>query len=90
VDAVGVTRYSYDNAGFLLTEDGPWPLDTVTSTYTNRMRTSLTLQPPGTLVTWQLSDDTANRLDTRVSPAEMFTYTTYVNFICIIMAVSIL
>ena len=74
VDAVGATRYSYDHAGLLLTEDGPWPLDTVTSIYTNRLRASLTLQQPGAPEAWQYRYDTAHRLDTLVSPAGMFSY----------------
>ena len=74
VDAVGATRYSYDHAGLLLTEDGPWPLDTVTSIYTNRLRASLTLQQPGAPVAWQYRYDTAHRLDTLVSAAGMFSY----------------
>ena len=36
VDEVGTTRYSYDAAGQLLTEDGPFTSDTVTNTYSNR------------------------------------------------------
>ena len=74
VDAVGATRYSYDRAGLLLTEDGPWAYDTVTSIYTNRLRASLTLQQPGAPVAWQYRYDTAHRLDTLVSPAGMFSY----------------
>ena len=38
VDAVGTTRYTYDAAGQLLTEDGPFTSDTVTNTYSNRRR----------------------------------------------------
>ena len=74
VDAVGATRYSYDHAGLLLTEDGPWAYDTVTSIYNNRLRASLTLQQPGAPVAWQYGYDTAHRLDTLVSPAGMFSY----------------
>jgi YD repeat-containing protein len=74
VDAVGATRYTYNNAGFLLSEDGPWDFDTVTSTYNNRMRATLTLQQPSGSVGWQYGYDTANRLNTLVSPAGTFTY----------------
>jgi hypothetical protein len=44
VDGVGTTIYGYDEAGQLLTEDGPWPSDTVSHAYTNRLRTSLSLK----------------------------------------------
>jgi hypothetical protein len=33
VDAMGTTRYTFYGAGRLLTEDGPWASDTVTSGY---------------------------------------------------------
>ena len=46
VDAVGTTRYTYDAAGQLLTEDGPFTSDTVTNTYSNRRRVALSLQQP--------------------------------------------
>ena len=46
VDGVGTTRYSYDNVGQLLSEDGPWNDDTVSYIYANRLRTSLSLQAP--------------------------------------------
>jgi YD repeat-containing protein len=36
VDGVGTNRYTYDAAGQLLTEDGPFTSDTVTNTYSNR------------------------------------------------------
>ena len=38
VDAVGVTAYTYDAVGQLLSEGGLWPDDTVSFTYTNRLR----------------------------------------------------
>ena len=46
VDAVGTNVYTYDAASQLLSEDGPWASDTITYTYANRLRTSLTLQQP--------------------------------------------
>lgn len=46
VDAGGTTTYSYTAGGQLWTEDGPWSNDTVTNTYTYRMRTGLALQQP--------------------------------------------
>ena len=35
VDGVGTTRYTYDAAGQLLSEDGPWDNDTVSYSYNN-------------------------------------------------------
>ena len=46
VDSLGTTRYTYDAAGQLLTEDGPFTSDTVTNTYSNRRRVGLSLQQP--------------------------------------------
>ena len=46
VDAVGTTKFTYNAAGQLLTEDAPWASDTVTSTYANRLRTGLSLLHP--------------------------------------------
>jgi len=42
-----VTRYTYDSASELLSEDGPWAGDMVSYTYQNRRRTALSLQQPG-------------------------------------------
>lgn len=33
VDGAGTTKYSFNTMGQLLTEDGPWASDTVTSSY---------------------------------------------------------
>ena len=46
VDGLGTTRYTYDAAGQLLTEDGLFTSDTVTNTYSNRKRVALGLQQP--------------------------------------------
>jgi RHS repeat-associated protein len=46
VDSLGVTRYTFNQAGQLLSEDGPWANDTVSYTYQNRLRTALNLQQP--------------------------------------------
>jgi hypothetical protein len=37
-DAVGSTVYAYTRGGFLQSEDGPWDNDTVSYSYTNRLR----------------------------------------------------
>ncbi len=75
IDAAGTTKYTYYAGGLLNTEDGPWSSDTVTYTYNNRLRASLSLQQPtGTWnngYTW----DAAHRLSTETSPAGTFTYT---------------
>ena len=41
VDGIGTTIYSYSAAGQLLTEDGPFASDTVTNTYSSRLRVAL-------------------------------------------------
>ena len=46
VDAAGTTKYTYYAGVLLNTEDGPWSSDTVTDTYTDRLRASLSLQQP--------------------------------------------
>jgi hypothetical protein len=38
LDGLGTTRYTYTASGQLLTEDGPFPSDTVTYSYANRLR----------------------------------------------------
>jgi RHS repeat-associated protein len=75
VDGVGNTAYSYDAAGQLLTEDGPWANDTVTYAYTNRLRMSLSLQAPsGSAWSQSYGYDTARRLISLSSPAGAFGY----------------
>jgi RHS repeat-associated protein len=46
VDGIGSTAYAYDTVGQVLSEDGPWPNDTVSYSYANRLRTSLSVQAP--------------------------------------------
>ena len=74
VDAVGATVYGYDAAGQLLSEDGPWPNDTVNYTHQNRLRQSLSVQAPNGDA-WQQSYayDWARRLDSVKSSAGAFT-----------------
>jgi RHS repeat-associated protein len=71
VDATGTTRYTYDAAGQVLSEDGPWDNDAVSVTYANRLRTGLTLGG-----SWSVSYgyDAARRLTNVVSPAGSFGY----------------
>jgi RHS repeat-associated protein len=75
VDAVGATIYSYDGAGQLLSEDGPWTNDTVSYTYTNRLRTGLSLSQPGGSWSQSYGYDSARRLTSLTSPAGAFGYT---------------
>jgi RHS repeat-associated protein len=75
VDGLGTTRYSYDAAGQLLTEDGLFTSDTVTNTYSNRRRVGLRLQQPTGLWTNGFAWDLAGRLTNVTSPAGAFGYT---------------
>jgi RHS repeat-associated protein len=75
VDGVGTTLYGYDAVGQVLSEDGPWPSDTVSYTYANRLRTGLTLQMPSASA-WAegFGYDNARRLTSLTSPAGVFGY----------------
>jgi RHS repeat-associated protein len=75
VDTVGTTKRTYDPAGMLLTEDGPFDSDTVTNTYVNRLRTRLSLQQPSASWTNAFAYDLAKRLTNVLSPAGSFAYT---------------
>jgi RHS repeat-associated protein len=76
VDASGSTVFNYDSVGQLLAEDGPWPADTVSYVYQNRLRTALAvLAPSASSWTQSYGYDAARRLRTINSPAGGFTYT---------------
>ena len=77
VDTVGASAYGYDQAGQLLSEDGPWPNDTVSYTYNDRLRTGLSLlQPNADPWNQTYSYDNARRLTGVVSSGlSSFTYT---------------
>jgi len=76
VDAAGATAYSYDAVGQVLSETGPWASDTVSYTYANRLRTSLSLQMPGSSAwTNGYAYDAAKRLTSVTSQAGAFGYT---------------
>src|ERR1041384_1324804 len=76
VDAVGTTRYGYDAAGQVLSEARPWTDDTVSYTYNNRLRTSLSLIAPNASA-WGVTYgyDAAERLTNVTSAAGPFGYT---------------
>jgi RHS repeat-associated protein len=75
VDVTGTTVYSYDAAGQSLSEDGPWDSDTVSYSYTNRLRTGLSLSAPAASPWSQnYSYDLARRLTNVTSAAGSFTY----------------
>ena len=62
-------------AGLLQSEDGPWANDTVSYTYTNRMRQSMTLGiPSGSALSTTYDYDGINRLKHIVSWTGTFTY----------------
>jgi hypothetical protein len=71
---VGTTKYTYDAASQLLTEDGPFGNDTVSSTYVNRLRTALSLQQPSGAWTNGFRYDAGKRLTNVTSQAGSFTY----------------
>ena len=75
VDAVGTTKYTYYAGGLLNTEDGSWSSDSVSYTYNNRLRASLSLQQPTGTWTNGYTWDAAHRLSTVSSSAGTFTYT---------------
>jgi RHS repeat-associated protein len=78
VDAAGTTKMTYNSAGDLATEDGPWASDTATFTYDSNvphLRLGLSLQQPSGSWTNGFSYDYAGRLTSVTAPAGTFTYT---------------
>ena len=74
VDALGTTRYTYDAAGQRLSEDGPFDNDTVTYSYSNRLRTGLTLEQPADSWWTSFGYDSAKRPTSATSLAGEFDY----------------
>lgn len=70
IDPVGTTLFTYAPAGQLKTEDGPWAGDTLAWSYTNGLRTSLSLGSAG----FGYEYDSSWRLKTLTSPAGTFGY----------------
>jgi len=75
IDARGTTAYSYTSFGALLTEDSPWASETVSYSYTNRLRSGLNLQAPNAS-DWVQSHSyyAANRLSNITSATGTFSY----------------
>jgi RHS repeat-associated protein len=74
VDGVGTTHWTYED-GLLLSEDGPWPDDTLALEYSNRHRSRLAIeQPGGTRWTQEYEWDDYGRLRTTSSRAGAFAY----------------
>jgi RHS repeat-associated protein len=76
VDSVGTTRYTYNAAGQILSEDGPWNDDTVNYSYANRLRSEMRImQPNASPWVQSYAWDAAKRLTNLISPAGAFGYT---------------
>ncbi|HEV7924500.1 MAG TPA: RHS repeat-associated core domain-containing protein, partial [Verrucomicrobiae bacterium] len=75
-DAIGTTAFTYTQIGQLASESGPWASDTVTNTYSDRLRTLLHLQEPNSS-DWieTYAYDAAYRMTSITSPAGAFAYT---------------
>ena len=74
VDGLGTTKFTYNAAGELVTEDGPWDNDTVTYTHENRQRTGLSLEQASGVWTNGYQHDVYGRLTNVTSAAGSFGY----------------
>jgi RHS repeat-associated protein len=75
-DGTETTTFTYTPAGQVASETGPWASDGVSYTYTNRLRTGLSLQQPnGAAWAQSYSYDGVERLKGITSPAGTFGYT---------------
>jgi RHS repeat-associated protein len=70
VDAVGTTHFTYDAVSHLLSEGGLWTSDTVGYTYSQGLRTVMSLNSQS----FNYVYDAARRLQTLVAPAGSFGY----------------
>ncbi len=75
VDAVGTNTWTYTPVGQLASETSPWAGSTVTNTYTQGLRTSLSILQSGGAWTQSYSYDAQWRLTSLTSPAGAFGYT---------------
>jgi len=68
-------RFTYTAWGALASEDGPWDNDTITYSYTNQLRSALSLQQPSASPwTVNYGYDQAGRLSTIGDPNGAYTY----------------
>jgi RHS repeat-associated protein len=74
VDNSGTSEFTWTKGNQLLTEQQPFVGDTVTNTFTNRLRIALALGQPSGTWTNGFSYDSARRLSTVISPAGTFSY----------------
>ena len=75
VDATGAIRFGYTPAGQRQSESGPWGSDTVSITYTNRLRQTLSVAQPGGANWGQTyAYDAAFRLQAITAPMGSFNY----------------
>lgn len=75
VDGVGTTVFSYTSMGQLQSENGPWTNDTISYTYSQNLRTALSLSQPSGSWSQSYGYDSAWRMTNTVSPAGAFGYT---------------
>jgi RHS repeat-associated protein len=75
VDASGTTKYGYTAGNQVWTEIPPISNGTITNTYSNRLRTLMTLKQPSGVWTNKFVYDAAGRLTNVTSPAGVFSYT---------------
>jgi RHS repeat-associated protein len=74
-DSTGVTSWTYDSTGHPLLEDGPWPSDSVTHSYSGQLSASLAIFSPNSPVWMQTYGyDDVGRLAGTVTPAGSFSY----------------
>jgi RHS repeat-associated protein len=75
VDGAGTSTFNYTAAGQLQTEDGPWANDTITNSYIQQLRQTLSLaQPSGGAWSQTYSNDLTGRFQSLSSPAGAFNY----------------
>lgn len=74
VDAVGTTAFSYTPAGRLQSENGPWANDTLAYTYSQGLRTALSLSQTSSNWSQTYGYDSAWRMSSITSPAGGFIY----------------
>ena len=75
LDAVGTTAWTYTPVGQLASETGPWTGATVTNTYTQGLRTTLSILQSGGAWSQSYGYDAQWRLTGLTSPAGAFGYT---------------